>query len=552
MIGTIRKHSAVLWWTIIPITILSFVWFMSYAPSRNARGGAVGTLGTIYGHEVTPEAFETARRDFFLFYWFNYNQQWPNQREGVTDSAIRRESYVRLLLAEKAKTLGIHVTDDAVAADAAEKMRQLGNGKQSVPLEQFVQQVLQPQGFTVKDLENYLRSEIALQQTIMALGLSGALIPPQEAAQMYDRENQEVSAQAVFFSYSNYLAQVTPTPAAIEDFYHKNMAAYREPDRVQVKYVTFELSNYLAAAELKIGKTNLENQVEGVIRSQGMEAVSGAKTVEEARTKLREYFLRQEQVALLKPVANEFATAVYAEKNLETVAKSKGLTVHTTVPFADNNAAADALNLPESFVAAAFKMVSEQQTLSSLVSGPDQLYLLALDKQIPSTVPPLEQVRARVTEDYRVMTAQNLARSAGLLFHSNVTAQITAGKTFAQAAVAAGQSPTLLKPFALSAAQIPEAGDRVEIRDLKQAAFMTPLGKASSFVPTSEGGFVLSPQTMEPVDAAKKAAAMPQYLTQVRRGRQDQAFNEWLRSELSRELRDTPVYAEMTGAHPAK
>ena len=330
------------------------------------------------------------------------------------------------------------------------------------------------------------------------------------------------------------------------------MAAYREPDRVQVKYVTFELSNYLAAAELKIGKTNLENQVEGVIRSQGMEAVRGAKTVEEARTKLREYFLRQEQVALLKPVANEFATAVYAEKNLETVAKSKGLTVHTTVPFADNNAAADALNLPESFVAAAFKMVSEQQTLSSLVSGPDQLYLLALDKQIPSTVPPLEQVRARVTEDYRVMTAQNLARSAGLLFHSNVTAQITAGKTFAQAAVAAGQSPTLLKPFALSAAQIPEAGDRVEIRDLKQAAFMTPLGKASSFVPTSEGGFVLSPQTMEPVDAAKKAAAMPQYLTQVRRGRQDQAFNEWLRSELSRELRDTPVYAEMTGAHPAK
>lgn len=552
MIGTIRKHSAVLWWTIIPITILSFVWFMSSAPSRNSSGGLIGGLGSLYGHEVTPEALETAKKNFMLFYWFNYNGQWPSQREGVTEAAINRESYVRLLLAEKAKTLGIHVTDEAVAADAAQKMMQLGNRKQPVPMEQFVQQVLQPQGLTVKDLENYLRSEITLQQTIMALGLSGALIAPQEAAQLYDRENQEISAQAVFFSYSNYLAQVTPTPAAVEDFYTKNMAAYREPDHVQVKYVSFDMSNYLAAAEQKIGKTNLENQVENVIRTQGMEAVRGAKSVEEARTKLREYFLRQEQVALLKPVANEFATAVYAEKNLETVAKSKGLTVHTTAPFANNTVAAEAMHLPESFVSAAFKMVAEQQSLSSLVSGPDSLYLLALDKQIPSTVPPLEQIRTRATDDYRAMTAQSLARNAGMIFYSNVTAQITSGKTFGQASVAAGQAPVLLKPFSLNTPQIPEAGDRAEIRDVKQAAFTTPLGKASSFIPTSEGGFVLSPQSMEPVDAAKKAAAMPQFMTQVRRGRQDQAFNEWLRSEMSRELRDTPVYAEMTGARPAK
>ena len=45
-----------------------------------------------------------------------------------------------------------------------------------------------------------------MQQLIQVLGLSGALVTPQEAGQLYDREHQEVSAQAVFFSASNFRA----------------------------------------------------------------------------------------------------------------------------------------------------------------------------------------------------------------------------------------------------------------------------------------------------------------------------------------------------------
>ena len=547
MIGTIRKHSAILWWIIIPITIISFVWFMGSAPSRSGRGGATGSLGTIYGHEVTPEAFENARREFFLFYLLNYGQ-FPDQRAGVTEADIRRESYVRLLIGEKAKALGVRVDDSAAVAAGAEMLRKLGSKGQPMPMEQFVQKFLTPKSLTVGDLQNYLRSDIAVQQTMMALGLPGALVPPQEAAQLYDRENQEISTAAVFFSYSNYLAQVTPTPAAVEDFYTKNLAAYREPARVSVSYVVFELTNYLAAAEKKLGRTNLENNVEAVIRQQGMEAVPGAKTVEEARTKIREYFLRQEEVAQALPVAKDFATTLYAQTNLAAVARQKGVVVHTTAPFA-NGAVPESLNVPESFVKAAFKLNAEQP-FSEMISSADAVYLLALDQQFPSTVPSLESIRSRATDDYRAMTAQGLAQNAGMIFQSNVTAQVAAGKSFAQSAVAAGHPPLLLKPFALNAAEIPEAGEKAEIRSLKEAAFTTPLGKASRFFSTSEGGFVLSPQTLEPIDPAKKAAQMPDFITQVRRGRQNQAFNAWLQSEVTHELRDTPVYAEMTRAVP--
>ena len=555
MIGTIRKHSGLLWWTIIPITILSFVWFMGSGPSRNKRGASgEGNYGSIYGHEITPGAFEQARREFFMYYWMQH-REFPSQRAGVTEADIRRESFVRLLISEKAKALGIRVNDEAVATAAAELLRSLGSKGQPLPMDQFVQKVLTPNNFTLADLQNYLRSDIAIQQTIMALGLPGALVTPQEAAQLYDREYQEVSTSAVFFSYSNYLAQVTPTPTAVQDFYTKNMAAYREPDRVQVSYLAIDLTNFQAAAELKIGKTNLENNIETVIRQQGMEAVPGAKTVDEAKLKIRDFFLRQEEVAQAGKVASDFATTLYAmtpakSENLALVAKQKGLVVHITEPFA-STVTPDSLKVSESFVKAAFSL-SADQPFSEMVGGTEAVYLIALGKQFPSTVPSLESIRTRATDDFRATTAQGLARTAGMMFQSNVTVQIAAGKTFAQAAVAAGFTPVMLKPFSLSSAAIPEAGDRAEIGELKRAAFTTPLGKASQFSQTSEGGFVLSPQMLEAVDATKKAAALPQFLIQVRRGRQNQAFNEWLQTEASHELSGNPIFAETASAQAAK
>ena len=550
MIGTIRKHSSLLWWSIIPLTILSFVYYMGSAPSRSGRGGGPGgSLGTIYGHEITPEAFEKARREFFLFHWFNYNGRWPTQREGMTEAAIRRESYIRLLISEKAKALGIRADDKSVAAAGAEMLGRLGGKGQPLPMDQFVQKVLAtaPEKLTVNDLEDYLRSDIAVQQTMMALGLPGALVSPQEAAQLYDHENQEISAAAVFFSYSNYLAQVTPTPAAVQDFYTKNLAAYREPERVQVSYVAIELTNFLAAAEKKLGKTNLENNVEAVIRQQGIEAVPGAKTVDEARVKIREFFLRKEEVEAALTVAKDFAGVLNVETNLVAVAAKKNLAVHTTAPFASST---QLDGLPESFVTAAFRMKADEQNISGMVPGTDALYFLALDRQTPSFVPPLESIRSRATDDFRATTAQGLAQTAGIIFQSNVTAQVAAGKSFAQAAAAAGHPPLLLKPFALNAAEIPEAGTRAEVRDLKEAAFTTPLGKPSRFFPTSEGGFVLSPQTLEPIDPAKKSADLPLFLQQVRRGRQNQAFNAWLQTEVGHELGHNPAFVEMTSARP--
>src|ERR1039458_3697555 len=85
-----------------------------------------------------------------------------------------------------------------------------------------------------------------------------------------------------------YLLQYTQTPAVVAQFYTNNMAVYREPDRVSVNYLAYDLTNYFAAAEQKIGKTNLTSQAEAYFAQHGLEAVPGAKTPEEAKAKIRD------------------------------------------------------------------------------------------------------------------------------------------------------------------------------------------------------------------------------------------------------------------------
>ena len=549
MIGTIRKHSSWLWIIIAGLTIVSFVVFMGTGPARNGRHNAGNGFGTLYGKEVSAEDYTRGQREFYLYYWLHYGA-FPDHNAKVKHEEIDRETYVRLMLIRKAQKLGIHVSADAVVTAANDLLRSLGRDGQPVTMDQFVSQVLAREGLTLADFQNYLRSDLTIQQLIGALGLAGTFITPQEAGQLYEREHQEVSAQAVFFAATNYLAKVSLTPAAIAQFYTNNLAAYRQPDRVQVNYVAFTASNYVAAAEQKLGKTNVAAQAEAYFNQHGLEAVPDAKTPAEAKTKIAEIIIRQRALEEAKAAANEFAGAVFAQdpvkpENLIALAKQKGLKLSTTAPFSAADGPEE-FNAPATFTKTAFKL-SADEPLAGPVPGPEAVYILALARQIPSSIPALKEIHHRVTQDFENQAATALAQQAGSNFQVTAAIQMAVGKTFAQAALAAGQSPLILTPFSLSSPAVPEAGDRVNLRQLKEVAFTTPVGRVSNFAPTPEGGFVLLVQSVLPIDLAKKTADMPQFLAQVRRARQNEAFNLWLQSEANHELRNTPVYAELAG-----
>ena len=556
MIGTIRKHSGWLWGIIIVATIISFV-FWGAGPSRVGGGGGrvSNDFGTIYGHKITLEDYVEARNEFFILYRIHYGE-WPDKNPNLSRNDLEREIYGRLMLNQKAADLGIHISDDMLEQQAAEMLRSFGRNRQPVPIDAFVKQFLQPEGLTADDFKRFVRDDMAIQQLIQTMGLPGELVTPREAAAEYEREHREFSVQAVFFSPSNYLSAVTVTPAAVAQFYTNYLAAYRLPDRVQVSYVAFEATNFLSQARAEWARTNLEEVVEANYRQLGPDYFTDAKTPDAAKTKIRELLIRNRALAKANLQANDFANALFAlepakPENLAAVAKQKGLAVHLTAPFASAYGPEE-FGAPPDFTKAAFELTPDEPLAGPIV-GPGAVYIIALVKQLPSEIPSLNQIRARVTEDFRLHAATLLAQRAGTNFVQTLTNRMAAGHTFASACVAAGLQPQALPPFSLVTRDLPELGERAGLDQIKQAAFSTPVGHTSGFEETSDGGFVLYVQAQLPVDQAAMNEQMPQFIAQFRQAQQSEAFNEWRQIEASRELRNIPILRQpAAGTMPAQ
>jgi hypothetical protein len=547
MIGTIRKHSKWLWWSIVPLTVVSFVVYMGSGPSRNGGGGG-GDYGSLYGHKITVEEFRNAQAEVYLDYLFRTGG-WPNENPNVSEKDLTEQIYIRLMLVQKAGDMDIYVGDDAVVTAADGYLRLFDRSGEPMRLDRFVKQILQREQLTTEDFKNYIRHNLAVEQLREAMGLTGEFVTPQEAATVYERQHQELSAQIVFFSASNYLSSVAITPAAVGQFYTNYLAEYRLPDRVQVSYVAFEVTNFQAEAEQNLSKTNLNDQVEAIYAKYGMNAFPDAKTPGEAKDKIRDALIRQQASADAQRQAREFANAVFnidpaKPENLATVAKQKGLTVRVTAPFS-REYGPEELTVPENFIKAAFAL-STDEPLVGPVAGSNVVFVMALDKQLPSEIPPLDQIRDRVTRDYQFREAVLLARSTGTNFVHTLTESLAGGKNFAAVCTAAGLQPQTLPAFSLSTRELPEVGDRANLSALKQAAFTTPVGKTSDFEETGSGGFIVYVQSQLPIDQSKMNSELPQYAAALRRERQNEAFNQWVSLEVNRQLRDTPIFHRQT------
>jgi hypothetical protein len=545
MIGTIRKHSKWLWLVIATLTIVSFVYYFNPSQRMNSAGGGIGenNFGSIYGQKITTEQFETAENDFYLSYLFR-SGQWPDKSQ-ISEEDLNRYIYVRLMITKKADQLGVHVSDEEAAAYAGNLLRSFGRTGRGISMDEFTKEVLPTRNLTVTDFENYTRHELSIQQVVEAVGLSGLLVTPQEAAAEYTREHQEISAQIVLFSASNYLSRVSVTPQAVAQFYTNYLAEYRLPDRVQVNYVEFDVTNFLTQSKAEWARTNLEEVLEANYRQLTPNYFPDAKTPDEIKAKLRELLIRQRALADARVQANDFATALFAvepprPENLAVVAKQKHLTVKTTAPFDAQHGPED-FSTSEDFAKAAFGLNADEP-FAGPIAGSDAIYIIALEKNLPSEIPSFDEIHARVTRDFQMEQAMRLAESAGTNFAPVLATNLAAGKNFAAACVAAGFSPQILPPLSLSTRGLPGFAANIDLNELKQAAFMTPIGHASGFEPTDDGGFIVFVQSQLPVDSSAMSADLPQFTADLRRSRENDAFQEWLNVEANRELRDTPLF----------
>jgi hypothetical protein len=316
---------------------------------------------------------------------------------------------------------------------------------------------------------------------------------------------------------------------------------------MQVSYVKFDLTNFAAEATNELAKmTNLDQEIDTAYRQHGTNLLNElkVKTLEEAKVKYRETRLKMFEAQSAQKKAGEFATALFdmmpvRPENLDILARSNGLAVAVSAPFDREDGPKD-LDVDEEFSKAAFALTPADPFAPPLL-GKEAVYVIAFNKQIPSETPPLDKIQDQVTADYKHSQALAKARQEGAAFSQKVTAGMAQGKTFAAICEENKTKLVTLPAFSLSTRSLPEVAEHVNIDQIRQLAFSTPVGKVSNFQATSDGGVILHVKSKLPLDVRKLNEELPGYANNLRLMRQQDAFNMWFSREAEKGLRDTPL-----------
>jgi hypothetical protein len=550
MFGTFRKHQTWLWLVIIAVTCLSMVIYFQPGGKNGNQPTSSGNYGSIDNKKITEAEKQMATKEAALMYYLR-THEWPGNGASSKQFDWDRETYQRLFLIRRLEQYNIHADPDATAKLAGMILRQFGNGQQ-VPMEAFESQILKQENISAEDFQHFLEHDIAIQQLVSIVGASGKLVTPAEIQSLFVHENQELACDVVFFNASNYLAKIQdPQPEALAQFYTNQQANYREPDQMQVSYVYFNVTNFLPEAEQQLG-TNLNRAAEEAMTRLGTNAFRLGKTVDEARAKVRELLIRDKAstnaynkaVAIQNEVVSREPQRV---ENLETVAKEKGLEVKVTKPFEKEYGPSE-LDLRSNSgqdrypVASLFNLTPADPFVDRPIPGEDGVYIVAFNKLIPSRVPPLDEIRSRVTADFKFVQAMRVAQMNGHVFAQTATNELAHGKTWEETCKTTGVTPEAVAPFSLSSQRIPEVENNADAGAFKEAAITTKVGSASAFTPTPNGGFVVHVKQQLPIDDAKMKTQLPEFSKMVRQRRESEAFEIWFNQEASRALRDIPAF----------
>jgi hypothetical protein len=548
MFATIRKHQTWLWGFIIAAVIVSFVIYFTPSAARDRSQGGRSQFGTMHGRPITRQQYLDAYNDVRLTYFLR-SGTWPDsgdaRRMGFDTG---RETQNRLVLIDQLEALNIHVSEASIAQWILDNFGGNQPATAKVKYDNFINELRLRHGVSEATLQGFIRRDIGINHLAQVAGLPGKLVTPRSAAEVYRQENEKIEAEAVVFPVSNYLATVQLDPAALGQFYTNRQSVYRIPERVQLYYLRFDRTNYLAQAEAALARrTNLAAEIDRAYLSSNPSAFTGTNgqplPPDAAKARIREQERDRQALAEAHKEAARFATNFEVLTNLTvdtfvTVATNKGLATAVTEPFSEMESPRG-LRVPRQLGSLAFKLTPAEPIALSPIRGEEGVFLFALKQRFPSEVPPLESIRPRVEQEFKQDQAARFAREAGTNFVQQVTNGLAQGKTWEAVVAEAKLTPVVLPKFGVASGPVPDWDRRVDLNQVRLAVRNLPVGKATEVLSGRDGAFVLYLKDRVPVPETELKQEMPKSLASLRQSEEYEAFSDWFRKQIERSRIDT-------------
>jgi peptidyl-prolyl cis-trans isomerase D len=496
MVNTIRRFQQPLLIAITILVIISFVWLYNDYSTQPGRGGS-DFVGQIYDRKISRTDVQRAMQRFQLCRDLQLIELLESlagrdalmamfMGRGGGDRGAENFIWNSLVLRHEAKALGIDPTDDAVIeAIKALPVFQTNGAYDSSKFAMFSQEAMGPRGATQQQLEELIRDNLRLTGVKALLG-STVEATPAELRQLFERRSQKTEASVVRLKLDDFKAAVQLSEDDLKKAYEERKEGLKAPEKRKVKYVAFTLAKQ-------------EKPLAG-----------------------------KERIAELEKLANkagDFAVAM-TEKDakFEDVAAKFEVPVMESQPFAESEPPAE-LGDSDAVAGEAFRLTKEQPH-SDPVSAENGYYVMQLGEVMEPRPLTFEEAKDQLTaqlKDERAREAMNLKATE---IRNKIDAELKVGKSFAEAAQAAGATAEQFPAFSPKEPKTDQPDGSVV---MGRATEMT-VGELSEFLPTGTGGLLVHVDKRLPLEEAEFEKEKPTLVQGLERFKREAVFQEWLKA----------------------
>ncbi len=347
-------------------------------------------------------------------------------------------------------------------------------------------------GFTGEQIEEIVADSLRLQKLKDLLG-STISAAPSEVRKAFEEMNQKQEVSFVRIKEEDLAKEITVSEEDIKKAFEERKETLKTDELRKVKAVSFLLSEE-------------EKKLQGRERGAALQRLMDS--------------------------ASEFLAGT-AEKDakLEELAQKTGRTVVETPEFPRSNPPKE-LNESRAAAQAAFKPeVTLEQPFSDLVASEknDGFYILQLTGITPPRPKSYEEAQAELAETLKKERTAELLTKRATEVRTKLESELKSGKSFAEAAQAAGVTAETLPAFSRAE---PGDSDVPGIDKIRQLASELPVGQLSESVQVPGGRVVgriiFRVEKRLPLDETKFASEKGNLAERIADNLSDAAFRMWM------------------------
>ncbi|MEI6072968.1 MAG: SurA N-terminal domain-containing protein [Verrucomicrobiae bacterium] len=488
MIAILRKNQRGLMLVVAVLTIVAFIFLYNtsqldeLASTRNP---------TIYGQRMSPGTIDRQVKNYQLTLalgQFDLMQKLGGN--GADQSAALTEFVWNLLvLQHQARVLGVHPTDEEVAARIkAVPVFQTQGQFDPVKYAAFLREQLVPRGFTERQLEEVMRDSLRVEK------ISAVVESPAAAGELELRDAarvlQPVTGSFVRFDAAAAAAGIRLAPSEVATVFERSQASLNTKESRVVRYVAFQLP-----AETKL----------------------------EGRAKV-------EELQKLTDRAIKFSDSL-STSSLAGAAAAAGLNVVTSPAFdregnfGGTPAAGEADRTLVAGMAPPSFLLNAVGKATDVIQSGEALYVAELVEINPARPLTLAEATPLIEARLRQTKADEAIRVGAAEKIRTLREAVASGKPFDDAAKSAGLTPEPLANLSpMSESLTPEQ------RRVVSTTLSLKDGEISAFEPAPWGGVCVYLQSRGPLAEAEFAAKRSEIRAGLLENKRSLLFAEWLRS----------------------